>query len=366
MSSFIRLIAVTPELQTYAVQKLYAALKRDISQEALNVVGSWVIGEFGDALLQGGQYDDDGALTVPMQSDIVDLFATILQSNHAGTVVTEYIITSAMKLTTRLTEAAQIERLRRLLETYEVNLDVEIQQRAVEYSGLFGYDKIRKGVLERMPAPEIPESQRVLGEATTRKKRVTKPVAKKKPSQITEQDILLDLMGDNPLPAVDTSATLQAAQSSDLLADIMGGSPTITSTAKAASNNMSSIMDLFGDSAPNGASSINSNSISNTASQPAAQQSQPHSVYDKSDLNITFTIQRSSTEVKVSARFRNDSMTENLSAVSLQAAVPKSLKLQLQQISSSELEAGQDATQQMKIVGAQGVSYGYCVYILHY
>ena len=40
----------------------------------------------------------------------------------------------------------------------------------------------------------------------------------------------------------------------------------------------------------------------------------------------------------------------------LQAAVPKSQKLQLQGISSSELDGGEEATQQMRIISVQGVS----------
>lgn len=40
LSSFIRLVATTPELQTYAVQKLYASLKKDISQESLTLAGA--------------------------------------------------------------------------------------------------------------------------------------------------------------------------------------------------------------------------------------------------------------------------------------------------------------------------------------
>src|SRR6201996_7928045 len=45
LSSFVRLIATSQELQTYSVQKLYAALRSDISQEALTLAGTWVIGE---------------------------------------------------------------------------------------------------------------------------------------------------------------------------------------------------------------------------------------------------------------------------------------------------------------------------------
>ena len=43
LSSFVRLIATTPELQTYCAQKLYSALRDDISQEGLNLAGAWVI-----------------------------------------------------------------------------------------------------------------------------------------------------------------------------------------------------------------------------------------------------------------------------------------------------------------------------------
>lgn len=59
LSSFIRLIATSPEHQTYCVQKLYAALKNDITQEGLTLAAAWVIGEYGRNLLEGGQYEEE-------------------------------------------------------------------------------------------------------------------------------------------------------------------------------------------------------------------------------------------------------------------------------------------------------------------
>jgi len=381
LSSFVRLIATTPDLQTYSVQKLYASLKDDISQEALNLAGAWVIGEYGDALLRGGQYEEEELVKEVRESDIVDLFTAILNSSYAGQIVTEYIVTCAMKLTTRLTDPAQIERLRRLLESKQANLDVEIQQRAVEYGGLFGYDQVRRGVLERMPPPEIREEQRVLGEAShSKRKTANKAPSKKKPSQVTEQDMLLDLMGDSNMQATDTSATLNGNQhNADLLADILGGGSSISSpppqtqSPPPAQSNMSSIMDLFDAPSqpaatpqPAAASrpppSAASNDLFAGMSSPPPQQSQApassaaHPAYNKNDLAITFHLQRNAQAVQVMARFRNDSMFETIRDVSLQAAVPKSQKLQLQAISSSELEGGQEATQQMRIISVQGVS----------
>ncbi|KAK3075620.1 clathrin associated protein complex large subunit, partial [Coniosporium uncinatum] len=100
LSSFVRLIATTPDLQTYCVQKLYASLKSDITQEGLTLAGTWVIGEYGDALLRGGNFEEEELVKEVRESDVVDLFYTILNSSYAGQSVTEYITTSAMKLTT--------------------------------------------------------------------------------------------------------------------------------------------------------------------------------------------------------------------------------------------------------------------------
>ncbi|KAK4541405.1 hypothetical protein LTR36_008006 [Oleoguttula mirabilis] len=372
LSSFVRLIATTPELQTYCAQKLYAALKEDISQEGLNLAGTWVIGEYGDALLRGGQHEEEELVQPVHEGEIVDLFTTILNSSYAGQSVTQYIITSAMKLTTRLQEPAQIDRLRRLLLNRQTDLDIEIQQRAVEYGNLFGYEDVRRGVLERMPPPEIREEQRVLGEAT--KKRASRvPAAaavggkKKMPvSKITEQDMLLDLMGgdDVGMPAMDLSATMNGGQhdNADLLADILGGGVEVSSPVQqqqpAGGAGMGSIMDLFdaGPAAGNASSATNNtNTLAGFGSSPPPQQSTPaHTAYDKHDLFIAFTIQRTPQAVQVLARFRNRSPYEGIGSVNLQAAVPKTQKLQLQAISSSELEAGQEATMVMRVIGVNG------------
>ena len=366
LSSFVRLIATTPDLQTYSVQKLYAALRDDISQEALNLAGAWVIGEYGDSLLRGGQYEEEELVKEVKESDVVDLFTAILNSSHSGLIVTEFIITAAMKLTTRLADPAQVERLRRLLETHQANLDIEIQQRAVEYGGLFGYDQVRKGVLERMPPPEIREEQRVLGEATPKKKNA-RPAPRKKIAPVTEQDMLLDLMGDGPSTAANGSLNGTQHNNADLLADILGGDAPATqqtnTSAPLPRNNMSSIMDLFDNGSQQSAAPASSSSAANDlfsgmgGAAPAAQAAPAaHSVYNENDLVISFLVNRSAAAVQVVAKFKNNSAFESLKDVNLQAAVPKSQKLQLQSISNSDLAANAEATQQMRVTSVQGVS----------
>ncbi|KAK4693995.1 hypothetical protein P7C71_g3511, partial [Lecanoromycetidae sp. Uapishka_2] len=366
LSSFVRLIATTPDLQTYSVQKLYAGLKDDITQEGLTLAGTWVIGEYGDALLRGGQYEEEELVKEVRESEIVDLFTTILNSAYSSQIVTEYIITSAMKLTGRLKDPSQIDRIRRILSTRTSDLSIEIQQRAVEYGNLFAYDDIRRGVLERMPPPEIREEQRVLGEATPKQKKAAAARAKK-PAKVTEQDMLLDLMGGSDVPAVDLSATMNGTQNNaDLLADILGGGPSIP-PQPSMSNNANSMADIFssqsttnGLSSPQAQQASASNDLFSSMSTPPPQTASPlpstqaHTAYDKNDISLMLQVQRSAGVAQVLARFRNTSNFDRFSGVGLQAAVPKSQKLQLNAVSKADLEGGDEATQAMRISAVSG------------
>jgi AP-1 complex subunit gamma-1 len=226
----------------------------------------------------------------------------------------------------------------------------------------------------------------VLGEANVGKsKRASKlPAARKRPTQITEQDMLLDLMGGDE-PAAAVNGTQKGGNNSDLLADILGGgtevtSPTATSPVsngmgmqpqQQQRSNAASIMDLFDTpSAPpqqqqppssfqpqqQSASNDIPGGFGAASPPPAQQQPAAHTAFSKPPLNLTFTVNRSPQGIQVQARFRNTSSYERLGQVNLQAAVPKTQKLQLQAISSSELGPGEEAGQAMRIVGVNGVS----------
>ncbi|KAM3562527.1 hypothetical protein ARSEF4850_002745 [Beauveria asiatica] len=360
LSSYVRLIATTPELQTYAVQKLYINLKKDITQESLTQTGAWCIGEYADALLKSGPHEEAELVHEVKESEIIDLFTLILNSSYANQVSTEYIVTALMKLTTRFTDASSVERVRRILQNHQTSLDVEVQQRAVEYSNLFGFDQIRRGVLEKMPPPQIKEESRVLGPAPTKK---SKAAANRRSKVVkpTEQD-LLDIM-DTPATTMNPPSGGQSSNS-NLLADILGGGLTSDSTSgQVSQSNASSIMDLFGSGPGSSAASAAPSSIGlDMASQPAASQPQPTSqgsqgiaCYNSNDLNVTFQVQRNTEGmIQATAKFQNTSGSATLSNVGLQAAVPKSQKLQLLSISSTTLSPGADATQMMRISGCKG------------
>jgi len=359
LSSFVRLIATSPDQQTYCVQKLYASLKEDITQEGLTLAAAWVIGEYGDALVRGGGYEEAELVQKVEEREIVDLFLTIINSGYSSPVVTEYLITSAMKLTTRLQEQAQIDRIRRLLSSRTADLSVEIQQRAVEYTNLFGYDEIRRGVLERMPPPEIPDEQRVFGEASARQKKAAAR-ARQTSKQIRADD-LLDLMGGGADPA---PATNGSQDNASLLADILGDTSSISQpSAQGNRSNMQDLMGLFGT---NGSSTSNAQQSSSGledllggSSQSSSQNAGGapiHQAYQKNDISLTLQVQRNAGVAQISARFRNESNFDRFTGVGLQAAVPKSQKLQLNAISKAELDGGEEASQQMRVMAATGVS----------
>lgn len=382
MSSVIRLIATTPDLQTYAVQKLYTNLKKDITQESLTQAGAWCIGEYGDALLRGGQYEEEELVKEVKEHEIIDLFSTILNSNYATQVTTEYIVTALVKLTTRLSDQAQIDRVQKLLQFHQTSLDVEVQQRAVEYGNLFSHDQIRRGVLEKMPPPQIKEENRVLGEAAEKQRK--KANRRSRPIKPSEQDLLMDLMGDSA--PVTSPVNGNGSNNADLLADILGGTtspapPSSTATPTPQSN-VSAIMDLFG-SGPAAATpppqaaaaaappssgldlldSMGSSSPAPAAAGGAAPAGFP--CYNNNGLVVTIATQRNAEGiVQALARFRNASGGP-LSNVGLQAAVPKSQKLQLNSISSTDLAPGTEATQAMRVQGAKGVSLQ-CCYPVNY
>jgi len=94
-------------------------------------------------------------------SDIVHLLELVLSSPYVNTLIRQFVLIAASKLSARFAEmstptvATQQDRIAVLLAGFSSNLELEIQQRAVEFGTLFSRSDIKAGVLERMPPPEI-------------------------------------------------------------------------------------------------------------------------------------------------------------------------------------------------------------------
>lgn len=156
VANLTQLIGGAEELHAYSVRRLYSALAQDISQQPLVQVAAWCIGEYGDLLLEGSCEE-----TEPFQveeEEVLALLERVLQSHMSLPATRGYALTALMKLSTRL--RGDNNRIRQVVSIYGSCLDVELQQRAVEYNTLFRkYDHMRAAVLEKMPLVERGVSQ---------------------------------------------------------------------------------------------------------------------------------------------------------------------------------------------------------------
>ncbi|WFD42841.1 clathrin associated protein complex large subunit [Malassezia psittaci] len=353
LGSFIRLVCHTPELQAYTTQRLYAALHSDLSQHSQTLAAVWVLGEFGETLLEAGSfYDDEGEHRVNAKS-IIDLITSLLESIYADEVTREYALTAMAKLYVRITDPAQQERILTFFAQYSDAMDVETQKRAIEYRALLRRGEVGFGVLETMPLPEI--RQTILGAVSE-----TKPVG----STRNDEDALLDLPGESAHAA----PTRANQPTHELLADIFGDDSAMssipassaTSTASKTRSNAQDILGLFDAPAPSSASSIQNTTQaldqldllgdnSSAHSAPETDAIPEQEAYNKYGLRIAFRVKRLEQEVQLEARFSSQT---SLSGLSFQAAVPKSQKLQMSPISTTSISSGLGATQTMHVSGA--------------
>ncbi|KAF9963882.1 clathrin associated protein complex large subunit [Modicella reniformis] len=396
LAAFIRLVTQTSDLQGYAVHKLYAALREDISQESLTLAGVWVIGEFGDILVSGGNYEEEELTKEVSESDVIDLLESILAGPFANQVLREYIVTGLMKLTSRFTSASSVERIKQLLTGFKTSIEVEIQQRAVEYLNLFQYDEIRPAVLERMPVMKIRETI-IAGERLNSAAPGSAGAQTSSSAGPSDQDLLLDLMGIGTSggttnaqisTVVPASSGSSNANNIDLLADLFGGT-NVSSPPPASSPSAAAVSDLFagiGSTPAPVASPPASNAGGNildllggditmtaTSPTPAPAPSRPapassngsstgqqksYSVYSKNGFSVTFTPQRDSGNpnvVNILTTFRNDAGESGgaIDGVEFHAAVTKTQQMQMRPASSSEIAPGGNATQLIKIANPQ-------------
>ncbi|KAM9070529.1 AP-1 complex subunit gamma-like 2 isoform 4-T5 [Sarcophilus harrisii] len=151
VANLTQLIGGAEELHAYSVCQLYNALAADISQQPLVQVAAWCIGEYGDLLLSGS-CEEAEPLQV-QEEEVLTLLEKVLQSHLSLPATRGYALTALMKLSTRI--QGDNNRIRQIVSIYGSCLDIELQQRAVEYNALFRkYDHMRPAILEKMPLVE--------------------------------------------------------------------------------------------------------------------------------------------------------------------------------------------------------------------
>jgi AP-1 complex subunit gamma-1 len=240
INNFIRLVTnSSTELQQYTTNKLYNILnKKDDAveaQEGLQLASIWCIGEYCDLLLQSPLDDslanideDENNATItsdiPSEHDVIYLLERLLEGSHVTNKIRQYILIALVKLTNKLESDCRI-RINGLISKYKTNINLELQQRAIEFNALDNLnDEIRSVVLDRMPALENTKENR-------------------KQNLASESTLLSD-------EQLDTNNT---SNSNDLLGMIFGESTNPSTNAnpkpitKSSSSSSNDIMDLLGD-----------------------------------------------------------------------------------------------------------------------
>ncbi|XP_063769660.1 AP-1 complex subunit gamma-like 2 isoform X1 [Pseudophryne corroboree] len=319
VSDLIQLISGSSELHHYIVQRLYKEVRKDIVQQPLVQVASWCIGEYGDLLLLGSDEEESVQVT---EDDVLDVLEGILQSHISLPSTRAYTLTAIMKLSTRFENG--VDRIRRVVSIYGCCHDVELQQRAVEYNALFKkYDHMRSAILEKMPLPE----KSTTGDNASFIR------------EVKEKDV-------SP-PALSSSSSQPVSHVTDLLGLLDVGTDSILTPVASGASAVNQIV-------PNGGSLLD---LLDETPNPAALPSIV--VYNKDGLEVEFSFMRppSSPALLVINSCARNSSSSDITDFQLQAAVPKSVQIQLMAPSGSSLEASGEGsvTQSIRVLNPQKI-----------
>ncbi|VDH91650.1 AP-1 complex subunit gamma-1 [Mytilus galloprovincialis] len=323
VSITIQLAAEMKELHPYIVQQLFKNFKDHLDEQSLIQVSVWCIGEYGEHLLTGECGEDE-----PVQAsedEVVTELEKVLSNHNLNEITKEYAITALMKLSSRF--RTSIGRIKDIMSVYGKSVNVELQQRSVEYSQIFNkFDSLRFSLLEQMPLIETSRSKNILHENSSENLlngiSDEGDVQKENKKNLQESPNILDIL-DVGSPTQPAEPPLKSGVN-DLL-DILGDVANVTSsTAPVSIPNTqpvpmgNDLMDLLGGSPIN-------NQMNGGNGFP------PMTAFNKNGLLVEFLIEKDISDPDVtSINIKATNSTQSpMSEFVFQAAVPKSFHLQL-------------------------------------
>uniref|UniRef100_A0A182LT66 AP-1 complex subunit gamma n=1 Tax=Anopheles culicifacies TaxID=139723 RepID=A0A182LT66_9DIPT len=358
ISSTIQLISNSPQHeQRFITDKMWEAImnmNQLENRQPLVQVAVWAIGEYGEA----GGFDE---------FELIEHYRQLLWAPQLSITTKQYILVSLAKISVRIDGCTP--EIQNIINAFRVHMNIDLQQRANEFSQLFtNYKHLRNSLLEKMPKLKISElttseynADFASPESSQVEEQQEEPEAVEEPSN---QDILLDLLGDcfssdgngnNALAVV--PVTQQAATTTQPYLQTtnfnQSGLSTYNNNGPMATGTTDSIMDLLGLAAPN-------QSMHQTIDQttiPAID------VYNKDDIYIRFFIHPTAGDQQLPSSARITVQTTNGSQATIekflfQAAVPKSFVLTLREPSSTVMPPGGTIMQDLLIARQTSPSQG--------
>ncbi|EEB06754.1 AP-1 adaptor complex gamma subunit Apl4 [Schizosaccharomyces japonicus yFS275] len=363
---FLRLIASAQDLHEYAVFKLFAALNKDISQNALTIAAFWVIGEYGNMLLSPKLHIDDPDLPSHITAKgVIDLYEQVLRSTDPkNTTIIQFGLVALAKLTARFQTSTERQRIVRIISSFSAHLNADIQQRAIEFEVAIRDSGLDHVVFANMPAPPPPTSYISMNSDEQQKKH------NRTKSEVQKTADLLDLIGLNDTTN-NTPATVDNVMVGDASPSLSINTSVPTPSTDARKSHVNDILSLFDTASPS-INSVNTGSEFaspaltpnttystpfTTAASAAAEQTYAECpVYNKHDLSVVLVPAKdaSSKTASITVLFRNLSSTVQIDRVQFEAAVPKSQKLRIQPLKSTTIPPSGEISQLLRVQGPEG------------
>ncbi|KAF5278432.1 hypothetical protein FQA39_LY05921 [Lamprigera yunnana] len=355
ISSTIQLISETTPQQAYITLQIWQALAEDkMDKQPLIQVAVWAIGEYGDLILSAS-VDDVSNIVKPSEEDVIEVYQRLLWSPQNTTTTKQFALMSLTKLSTRFTHTNKIQQI---VSSFCSSLHIELQQRGVEFSQLFGkYNNLRGALLERMPPMEIVRNG---SEAHTNgdMDESEDKTSESSPQHInTESNVLLDLLGGSDSSDLDIikpisipSQPISNSNNQDLL-DLLGGLD-LSTPVPTTDTGMGLIMENNNGSIPldnNDTSNFLMGDILNT--NLINEKHVPTlTAFDKNGLKIVFLLEKMSESNMVSIHLTATNTTiSNMSDFLFQAAVPKAFQLQMLSPSGTVISPNGQVTQTLRV-----------------
>uniref|UniRef100_A0A6B2KXH5 AP-1 complex subunit gamma n=1 Tax=Arcella intermedia TaxID=1963864 RepID=A0A6B2KXH5_9EUKA len=232
-ASLINTISRDEGLHVYAVHRIYSELSQELSQQGLNQVGAWCIGEFGDYLLN--KVPDEGAVqTTP--ENIVALLYKLLNTVTTTTESKKFVLTALLKLSARLGSSTD-QQIKNIIASYQANTNLDLQQRAGEYLQFWNWDpSIRSQLLARIPPLPLQQSQE--GQEARSSINIPKEVVSTRPASVP--GTLIDPFASDPFAPPSTVPVSSAQELTQILTN-----PAPPVEVQPGSFSAASIMSLF-------------------------------------------------------------------------------------------------------------------------
>jgi len=351
----IQLISESTEHQRYAVHLSWRTLQGTehcSEYQPLTQVCCWCLGEYGTSLKEACTELDSDPVS---ESEVVAWYQTIIWSANISVVTKQYALMSLTKLSTRFTSVTSS--IQQTIDAFGCHLDVDLQQRGVEFGQLFRSQVgMRPQLLEPMPPMERDKTLAATpGTPTTTATAAVKENGVPEVAQ-EERNPILDLLGLDDGGAgnlLSQPTGVPVSNSTTALDDILGLNLGSSGPTMQPQSSMS-LLDLAAPTtnptpATNGGLDNLLNGLDTTSISTPAAEVPPLTAYEKHGLRVVFTFPSVNPTTTTITLLAHNLTNGPIQDFVFQAAVPKSMALALAPPSSPMIPAGGSVTQQLEV-----------------